>query len=106
MSKKIETIQELEEHWICLEKEFYDRIDQAIYKAGIDKEEHSEEIHHAKLRVEKAMNKRLVTLHEKFWDEGLDDKLVQSYFQKAEMSYRKPINDFITKTLNNGYLWG
>ncbi|MGH1867270.1 hypothetical protein ABE905_12305 [Enterococcus durans] len=101
MSKKIETIQELEEHWICLEKEFYDRIDQAIYKVGIDKEEHSEAIHHAKLRVEKAMNKRLVTLHEKFWDEGLDDKLVQSYFQKTEMSYRKPINELIIKTLNN-----
>lgn len=104
MSKKIETIQELEEHWNCLEKEFYDRIDQAIYKAGIDKEEHFEEIHHAKLRVEKAMNKRLVTLHEKFWDEGLDDKLIQSYFQKAEMSYRKPINELIIKTLNNSSL--
>lgn len=47
------------------------------------------------------MNKRLVTLHEKFWDEGLDDKLVQSYFQKTEMSYRKPINELIIKTLNN-----
>lgn len=106
MTKKIKTIQELEEHWICLEQEFYDRIDQAIYKAGIDKEEHSEEIHHAKLRVEKIMDKRLSTLHEKFWDEGLDDKLVPSYFRKAEISYRKPINDFITKILNDGYLWG
>lgn len=106
MTKKIKTIQELEEHWICLEQEFYDRIDQAIYKAGIDKEKQSEEIHNAKLRVEKIMDKRLSTLHEKFWDEGLDDKLVQSYFRKAEISYRKPINDFITKTLNDGYLWG
>lgn len=59
MTKKIETIQELEELWIRLEQEIFDWIDQVIDKAGIDKEKQSEEIHQVKLRIEEITNQQL-----------------------------------------------
>ena len=57
MSKVFTSIQEMEDFWIQLEQEFFDRVDQAIYKADINKEKQSDEIHLVKLQVGRLMEK-------------------------------------------------
>lgn len=105
MSKAIDHRNELEEFWIQLEQDFFGRIDSAIYKSKIDKEEKADEIHLAKLEVERIIEHRFNKLKDKFLYEALTCQDVRHYFNKAEKSYRKPINDFITKCLNDGDIW-
>lgn len=105
MSKAIDHRIELEEFWIQLEQDFFGRIDNAIYKSKIDKEEKADEIHLAKLEVERTIEYRFNKLKDKFLYETLTYQDVRQYFNKAEKSYRKPINDFITKCLNDGDIW-
>ncbi|WP_066026174.1 hypothetical protein [Enterococcus mundtii] len=105
MSKSIDRRIELEEFWMQLEQDFFGRIDSAIYKSKIDKEKKADEIHLAKLEVERIIEHRFSKLKDKFLYETLTCQDVRQYFNKAERSYRKPINDFITKCLNDGDIW-
>ncbi|HAQ5734357.1 hypothetical protein P8960_02070 [Enterococcus lactis] len=105
MSKLFTSIQEMEDFWIQLEQEFFNRVDQAIYKAGINKEKQSDEIHLVKLQVGQLMEKRLSRLNDKFSEKEMDHQAVRREFDRAEMSFRRPVNEFITKWMNNGDLW-
>ncbi|EGP5004185.1 hypothetical protein Q3F40_08635 [Enterococcus faecium] len=105
MSKVFTSIQEMEDFWIQLEQEFFDRVDQAIYKADINKEKQSDEIHLVKLQVGRLMEKRLSRLNDKFSEKEMDHQAVRREFDRAEMSFRRPVNEFITKWMNNGDLW-
>ncbi|MGG5309947.1 hypothetical protein [Enterococcus sp. DIV1304_2] len=105
MFKTVSDKNELEEFWIQLEQDFFGRIDSAIYKSKIDKEKKADEIHLAKLEVERIIEHRFNKLKDKFLYETLTCQDVRQYFNKDEKSYRKPINDFITKCLNDGDIW-
>ncbi|ONN43531.1 hypothetical protein [Enterococcus mundtii] len=105
MFKTVSDKNELEEFWMQLEQDFFGRIDSAIYKSKIDKEKKADEIHIAKLEVERIIEHRFSKLKDKFLYETLTCQDIRQYFNKAEKSYRKPINDFITKCLNDGDIW-
>lgn len=105
MFKTVSDKNELEEFWMQLEQDFFGRIDSAIYKSKIDKEKKADEIHIAKLEVERIIQHRFSKLKDKFLYETLTCQNIRQYFNKAEKSYRKPINDFITKCLNDGDIW-
>ncbi len=105
MSKLFTSIQEMEDFWIQLEQEFFNRVDKVIYKAGINREKQSDEIHLVKLQVGQLMEKRLSRLNDKFSEKEIDHQAVRREFDRAEMSFRRPVNEFITKWMNNGDLW-
>lgn len=105
MSKMIKTSHELEEYWCCLEKEFFDQADLAIYKAGIDKNKYSDEIHEMKLRVTEIMERRLTRMEDKLQDQDLSYSDVRRYFDRVELSCRNLVNEFIIEWFNDGDLW-
>lgn len=98
---EITNYSELENFWISLEEDFFQRMDNVLMKIGLDLNANETEIHELK----KSIGERMIRYQHRLVSEleggKLTYKRIQIVFSRLEVNLQSQVNEFIGKRLSN-----